>query len=348
MRLLIRGLPKNNPNSKDNSHAKDNTLNQLTSITINEQQIKSFQDLQSFLTITNQYFKPTTELSFFVNGKSLNLNDIISTQYKIIEVKEIIRGGKGGFGSLLKGQPAVKKRTNNFDSCRDLSGRRIRHVNQERILREWYQKKMEEERLLKALNNPDEENNVKAYIDSDNKKAVHKLNKNYIEVSAETTNSISDSIKYLLKKRLREEGNTKDIKEEDVKYDYSNSNIDLSVLNSNSNSKNNKKVENNLESQDNQYNQENLDNEMEIGKRRSNRNKKKSQVLDQNKIDKKTSNLNSNSNKRGKGSKSNKATDNLNITDKNNDSNIIAESYLNEYKDMDKQQLEDEIFAFAI
>ncbi|KAL5221885.1 hypothetical protein ABZP36_026598 [Zizania latifolia] len=50
-----------------------------------------------------------------------------------------LRGGKGGFGSLLRGaaSKAGQKKTSNFDACRDISGRRLRHVNAERRLEEW-------------------------------------------------------------------------------------------------------------------------------------------------------------------------------------------------------------------
>lgn len=50
-----------------------------------------------------------------------------------------LRGGKGGFGSLLRGAgtKAGQKKTNNFDACRDMSGRRLRHVNAEKKLEEW-------------------------------------------------------------------------------------------------------------------------------------------------------------------------------------------------------------------
>jgi hypothetical protein len=46
-------------------------------------------------------------------------------------------GGKGGFGALLRGQGRDGKITDNFDACRDLSGRRIRHVEAEKKLKEW-------------------------------------------------------------------------------------------------------------------------------------------------------------------------------------------------------------------
>ncbi|XP_062091412.1 uncharacterized protein LOC133797508 [Humulus lupulus] len=58
-----------------------------------------------------------------------------------------LRGGKGGFGSLLRGAGTRNlKKTNNFDACRDMSGRRLRHVNAEKRLEEW--KATEEERKL--------------------------------------------------------------------------------------------------------------------------------------------------------------------------------------------------------
>ncbi len=50
-----------------------------------------------------------------------------------------LRGGKGGFGSLLRGNSgSVKaKDTSNFDACRDLQGRRLRHVENAKRLQEW-------------------------------------------------------------------------------------------------------------------------------------------------------------------------------------------------------------------
>ncbi|XAR53963.1 hypothetical protein NMG60_11028918 [Bertholletia excelsa] len=61
-----------------------------------------------------------------------------------------LRGGKGGFGSLLRGAAtkAGQKKTNNFDACRDMSGRRLRHVNAEKKLEEW-RAEAEERRLEK-------------------------------------------------------------------------------------------------------------------------------------------------------------------------------------------------------
>eukprot|EP00966_Prymnesium_polylepis_P265922 6142701-Prymnesium_polylepis.1 len=40
-------------------------------------------------------------------------------------------GGKGGFGAMLRTAGARGVKTTNFDACRDLNGRRLRHVNSE-------------------------------------------------------------------------------------------------------------------------------------------------------------------------------------------------------------------------
>ena len=74
------------------------------------------------------------------NGGVIDLSRVL-----YIDVKLRLLGGKGGFGSLLRGGPqGVKKvSTTNYDACRDLDGRRLRHMNNERKLREWEDKRDE-------------------------------------------------------------------------------------------------------------------------------------------------------------------------------------------------------------
>lgn len=50
--------------------------------------------------------------------------------------RRALPGGKGGFGAMLRGTTGTKK-TTNFDACRDLSGRRLRDVNNERRVQEF-------------------------------------------------------------------------------------------------------------------------------------------------------------------------------------------------------------------
>lgn len=72
-------------------------------------------------------------------------------QFPTVHLLLRLLGGKGGFGSLLRGAAtkAGQKKTNNFDACRDMSGRRLRHVNAEKRLVEW--KAEEEERRLEKV-----------------------------------------------------------------------------------------------------------------------------------------------------------------------------------------------------
>jgi hypothetical protein len=56
-----------------------------------------------------------------------------------------MRGGKGGFGNLLKSFRMY--RSTNNDMCRDLTGRRLRDVNEEERIKTWIAKRAEREAL---------------------------------------------------------------------------------------------------------------------------------------------------------------------------------------------------------
>ncbi|XP_024020957.1 replication stress response regulator SDE2 [Morus notabilis] len=93
-----------------------------------------------------------TSLQRLITGTSqLRDDSVISSDgghFPAVFLTLRLRGGKGGFGSLLRGagSKAWQKKTSNFDACRDMSGRRLRHVNAEKKLEEW--KAAEEERRL--------------------------------------------------------------------------------------------------------------------------------------------------------------------------------------------------------
>lgn len=56
-----------------------------------------------------------------------------------VRVQSSLRGGKGGFGTLLRSsaRQSGANLTTDFGACRDLQGRRLRHVNDEIKLRKW-------------------------------------------------------------------------------------------------------------------------------------------------------------------------------------------------------------------
>ncbi|GAV64420.1 Telomere_Sde2 domain-containing protein/Telomere_Sde2_2 domain-containing protein [Cephalotus follicularis] len=85
------------------------------------------------------------------HGYQLEDISVISQPDTTLHLVPRLLGGKGGFGSLLRGAAtkAGQKKTNNFDACRDMSGRRLRHVNAEKKLEEW--RLEEEERKLERI-----------------------------------------------------------------------------------------------------------------------------------------------------------------------------------------------------
>jgi hypothetical protein len=72
---------------------------------------------------------PEGSLYFTRNGKVLTRNDQVFPQ-DCIHVHARLFGGKGGFGSLLKGK-RQKNKVENVDECRDLYGNRIGDVLRE-------------------------------------------------------------------------------------------------------------------------------------------------------------------------------------------------------------------------
>lgn len=67
--------------------------------------------------------------------------DLLPTGQSIMMIYPKVEGGKGGFGKLLRSQKG--KKTDNYDSCRDLEGRRIRVVKRDERLEELENKKVE-------------------------------------------------------------------------------------------------------------------------------------------------------------------------------------------------------------
>lgn len=64
------------------------------------------------------------------NGKKLDINGTIDNN-KNVKVILRLNGGKGGFGSMLRAIGAQIEKTTNREACRDLSGRRLRDINEE-------------------------------------------------------------------------------------------------------------------------------------------------------------------------------------------------------------------------
>ncbi|CAH8509134.1 unnamed protein product [Dicrocoelium dendriticum] len=88
---------------------------------------------------------PEEDCFYTVNGRILeNLSGVPPDA--VVRKHYRLRGGKGGFGSMLRAIGSQIEKTTNHEMCRDLSGRRMRDVNMEKKLKEWYAKASDRER----------------------------------------------------------------------------------------------------------------------------------------------------------------------------------------------------------
>ncbi|MEW5311914.1 MAG: hypothetical protein WDW38_003590 [Sanguina aurantia] len=87
------------------------------------------------------------------------LSDVVQ-HHSTLHLVLRLRGGKGGFGNLLRGQGRDGKITDNFDACRDLQGRRIRVSTNEAKLVAW--KAQEAERELEKVASKHERETARA------------------------------------------------------------------------------------------------------------------------------------------------------------------------------------------
>ncbi|KAK2583735.1 hypothetical protein KPH14_009653 [Odynerus spinipes] len=93
-------------------------------------------------------FEQMTDLSrehFYIihNGRIAYQNDKLLDGCATIVPK--LLGGKGGFGSMLRAIGAQIEKTTNREACRDLSGRRLRDINEEKRLKAWIEKQAKRE-----------------------------------------------------------------------------------------------------------------------------------------------------------------------------------------------------------
>ncbi|XP_001197540.1 replication stress response regulator SDE2 [Strongylocentrotus purpuratus] len=87
---------------------------------------------------------PKQDLQFYYNGRLVQEDERLQ-ENGTYHVTLALRGGKGGFGAMLRMIGAQIEKTTNHEACRDLSGRRMRDVNNEKKLQSWIEKKQQQE-----------------------------------------------------------------------------------------------------------------------------------------------------------------------------------------------------------
>lgn len=78
-----------------------------------------------------------SDFYLLLNGKILSDNIV---QNDIVYIVPRTLGGKGGFGSMLRAIGAQIEKTTNREACRDLSGRRLRDINEEKRVKDFLAK----------------------------------------------------------------------------------------------------------------------------------------------------------------------------------------------------------------
>ena len=92
---------------------------------------------------------PPASLRLVQCGKDLSTTAGLHFERTVhVELRGSLKGGKGGFGSLLRSVKPKAQQDDNFEACRDLSGRRLRHINNERRIAEFHQRQEEEEKYV--------------------------------------------------------------------------------------------------------------------------------------------------------------------------------------------------------
>ncbi|PJF16766.1 hypothetical protein PSACC_03502 [Paramicrosporidium saccamoebae] len=109
-----------------------------------------------------------------------------------IRIRLRLPGGKGGFGSNLRAQGnkmSARKRSGGNDACRDLSGRRLRTVNETRLIEEYLRREPEMERRREA----EKKEKMMKDLEGTDKRTVFE-DVTYIRTMQETVDSVESAV----------------------------------------------------------------------------------------------------------------------------------------------------------
>lgn len=107
----------------------------------------SLEECRSALTSTSGV--PGDHLVFYNNGRRMVSDESPVDALGTIDACLGLPGGKGGFGSMLRALGAQIEKTTNKEACRDLSGRRLRDINEETRLKNYVSNAAEREKEKK-------------------------------------------------------------------------------------------------------------------------------------------------------------------------------------------------------
>lgn len=133
-----------------------------------------------------------------VEGLPLSGYPFPELTFKTLTITPITIGSKGGFGSLLRNAAARKKHFTNFDSAKDMNGKRLRDIRNEKQLIEWLRKKKQERKYvdgeLEEFKKQEKERLAKS--------SFLKIDKSYSDKVGKWVNTLNSSVRAGMKKRF--------------------------------------------------------------------------------------------------------------------------------------------------
>lgn len=143
-------------------------------------------------TVSNALNLSPNQFYFTQNGKLVH-SDSINVDSSPIHVCMRLLGGKGGFGSMLRAIGAQIEKTTNREACRDLSGRRLRDINEEKRLKDYLEKQKNQQE--------DEAAKVARKIERLRSKPKHEFKDDeYFETRSNLLDDVSSALEDGLKK----------------------------------------------------------------------------------------------------------------------------------------------------
>ncbi|XP_014262432.1 replication stress response regulator SDE2 [Cimex lectularius] len=128
----------------------------------------------------------------------------------IVQAVPKLCGGKGGFGSMLRAIGAQIEKTTNREACRDLSGRRLRDINEEQRLKKWIAQQSDREREV--------EQKKKKKLEKLCREPKHEFkDEDYDAERADLTEKISDALEQGFKATTVDKGVKRKIEKEVTK-----------------------------------------------------------------------------------------------------------------------------------
>lgn len=134
-------------------------------------------------------------LRLVLNGEDVEDLKLEEIENCVLSLELKLKGGKGGFGSLLRIAAAQKKKFNNFDSSRDMEGRRIRDIKNEKRLEEWYRGNILAQEAIDRENEMVRRLSKKKAVESKIEQTKHRVNDQYVERVNELERRARSSIK---------------------------------------------------------------------------------------------------------------------------------------------------------